>query len=1597
MPGHPSPDEAADYVGTYLPMDPNTSTLTPASSTAEVGKSETMSATVLDQYDDPINNDSASIFDTALESSTPLTADVSPDNLPSGYEYPVTDQTGTVSFDVSDTCAQQVTLGAADLGSASWDVGAGPTTPVTPPTSYTGTTFSSTASVTFTAGAAVAPDAATTPSTCGVAPTASSVTVTTNNEGLPFTSQPIVGEDGQNGANALTAVSCASTTFCMGVDNAGNAMAYSGRSVGWGEAVSIDTGSVGGDAQSSTDYPGWNKLVAISCPSTSFCMAIDKVGNAFTYDGAAWSSAGSPYSAGIQPQLANGIYELTSLSCASASFCVAVSLLGIGQAVIWNGTGWGTGTSLNFATPTSVSCPTSRFCTAVDTAGDVYDYNGVSWSLVSTHPFQGDTLSSVSCTSASFCAVLDNTGDAATYTAGSWSALTPTGAALPAGTDWTHGNLLSCTTSNFCFDASGAYYDGTSWQVDNDYWVHTSASCVTSTFCMDLQDPAGPGFASGTVAPAISEVPIAPAGSPVSAGDLSHDATVTVVLADQYGNPDACHQVVLSPASAATSPTITPEAPPVGDRCSAPGTNGPGYTGLDGTARFEVTDASSESVVLGVTDTTVVSVWPSNATSDPNDVAQAAFEAPSYFLPLGVPAGASADNAQGATVTATLQDERGQAVSGVTVGLQTTAESAGTHAVIEPATEVPGLPAGDAESDANGVATFQVTDAVQETATFQATSESGGPNVQSATGDLAFTNGGISVTSDHAGVVADGIGQHLVTVRVADSNDQAIPYICVLLQVTGQATIAAPGNSDQCSGSDPGYPTEGGSQYLWEDAPNGIATFSVTDTTAQPVTITATAPDDRAVTNEGPGVLQPSPGNPCVAPFEARTYGAPVNATYCVLIGSTAVNFVNAPASFSIVTPSPAQVPGDGLTQLPVAVTATDVSGNPVPGLPVYLCPSTDGSLATSETAQGCASTTSDESIAVADTSSPGPAPDEAITDQDGVANFVVSGTVPDGSPVSHDLTVGYSSDENDDSVAGSDLALACPSSGCGAATFTVLPTEATSSSVAVTSLPSPLPADGTTAVQVTVTLRSGGVSGTPLGGHVVVLETSSTYASVTPPSTGPATNSSGVVVFKVTDSNPSSQADAVTYTAFDATTAVAVSHTRPTTTFEPPEAIGSSIGVAATTSGSPVPSISLPLGSPTARSQATVTVTLQDASGNKVADHPVALVADTVAGGPSTTATVQPQTCQSISGAECFTNSAGVATFTVEDSVPESLVLQATDEGAAPAVTLDSTAGLTFAPDVFSQSIVRASPVTVLAGEGSSTLSVDLRGADFQPEVGWAAKVTDPGGATVAAIGSSTSDLNGQVRFTLTDQQPAVFCPTPGSTSCLEVMVTPPGGTGQYLDQTGAVDFVPSERTRSSVTASPASLPATHTSTVTVTLLDGQGNKLKGHKVALSGCGTTLVCTTATPAVTSSAGTIKFSVTSSTARVASIIATDQTTGVQLAPVKVTFTKASASPEATRSRVSVTPSTQHVGKSSTVTVLLRDGSGRPLAGHQVALSGCGQALRCTVLTTGGRTTSAGSIRFAVTSRSPVTWSLAAIDTGTGVMLARRLELTFVKA
>ena len=136
--------------------------------------------------------------------------------------------------------------------------------------------------------------------------------------------------------------------------------------------------------------PGGYGLQSLSCPSASFCVAVDDEKSAVMFEGSSWGSALN----------IEGVF-LKSVSCPSESFCAAVDL---SRAIVYTAGTWHTpgsiDTGLTGGQLHSVSCSSESFCAAVDSGGKVVTYNGSSWDT----PVEIDShgLNAVSCTASGF-------------------------------------------------------------------------------------------------------------------------------------------------------------------------------------------------------------------------------------------------------------------------------------------------------------------------------------------------------------------------------------------------------------------------------------------------------------------------------------------------------------------------------------------------------------------------------------------------------------------------------------------------------------------------------------------------------------------------------------------------------------------------------------------------------------------------------------------------------------------------------------------------------------------------------------------------------------------------------------------------------------------------------------------------------------------------------------------------------------------------------------------------------------------------------------------------------------------------------------------
>jgi hypothetical protein len=268
----------------------------------------------------------------------------------------------------------------------------------------------------------------------------------------------------------LEAVDCPSSSFCVAVDDNGNAIFY--RDGTWGKPTVAASG---------------DSLSSLSCASESFCVAAGPgAGGSLIYRGGTWSAVPVVIGGG-----GNGSPEV---SCPTASFCAALGQDGA-SVETFDGASWSgpVDIGVNLAAGYSlqaISCVSSRFCVVVDAAGTAYLFNGTSWTVTS----RVDTLSafaSVSCVSPSFCVAVDQLGHEQIYNGVSWSKPDRIDLSGPL-------EAVSCATSALCAatDANTGevfVYDGRGWSgvVADHLALLVSVSCPTSAFCLAVDDLGG--------------------------------------------------------------------------------------------------------------------------------------------------------------------------------------------------------------------------------------------------------------------------------------------------------------------------------------------------------------------------------------------------------------------------------------------------------------------------------------------------------------------------------------------------------------------------------------------------------------------------------------------------------------------------------------------------------------------------------------------------------------------------------------------------------------------------------------------------------------------------------------------------------------------------------------------------------------------------------------------------------------------------------------------------------------------------------------------------------------------------------------------------
>jgi len=210
----------------------------------------------------------------------------------------------------------------------------------------------------------------------------------------------------------VDAISCASSSFC--IDGQGESGGY----------IRYST-SPGSTSWTAEDIGGSTSIKGVFCLSSSFCTAVDNVGDVYVatsttqIESATWTKTN-----------VDGTSALNGVACTSTTSCVVVD--GAGNAIdLAISEGKATATKHNIDgtnSLTAITCTGSSTCVTVDNAGNVFGSKngGETWTKVYA---LGDKLTSVSCASTTLCATVDTTGNVIAFN--------------PAGATGTEGELHS--------------------------------------------------------------------------------------------------------------------------------------------------------------------------------------------------------------------------------------------------------------------------------------------------------------------------------------------------------------------------------------------------------------------------------------------------------------------------------------------------------------------------------------------------------------------------------------------------------------------------------------------------------------------------------------------------------------------------------------------------------------------------------------------------------------------------------------------------------------------------------------------------------------------------------------------------------------------------------------------------------------------------------------------------------------------------------------------------------------------------------------------------------------------------------------------------
>ncbi|MDA0179588.1 putative Ig domain-containing protein [Solirubrobacter phytolaccae] len=293
--------------------------------------------------------------------------------------------------------------------------------------------------------------------------------------GTPAFTIMVTGTNGASATKALSIlvdntpgvylidISCPTASFCLAMDS--DAKAYTKVGSGtWSAAVD-------------STVPGTAYRQRVSCVTATYCLAAGYDGGVRKFDGTSWTTLPSP----------PAVMQINDLDCVTITYCVAGGITGFGSTRVWtwNGTSWSSAYgSTNGNGWNRVECPAVDDCVMTGNPFTGH-FNGTTVTATNDLLSEGNALA---CVAGSTLECYGGNGNPAWVFDGlSWT--TPN---VTSGGQTLQLYPVSCSpTGTFC--ASGGFQGGNGmWTYDGTTWTHhagttgkaSQISCGSPTYCV---------------------------------------------------------------------------------------------------------------------------------------------------------------------------------------------------------------------------------------------------------------------------------------------------------------------------------------------------------------------------------------------------------------------------------------------------------------------------------------------------------------------------------------------------------------------------------------------------------------------------------------------------------------------------------------------------------------------------------------------------------------------------------------------------------------------------------------------------------------------------------------------------------------------------------------------------------------------------------------------------------------------------------------------------------------------------------------------------------------------------------------------------------